>query len=280
MFSAKDKEVLDPNRKYLLRLLDIDSLPNGYEFCLRGIEYIKKLDQGLNAKFYFHLDSLRIDVKGLTYEINSLEELLILDEVFLEGVYNFEVKKPFTFIDIGMNVGITSLSVSCNALCQKVIAFEPFELTINKALKNFKLNKSSNKIELNKYGLGYPERTINVEYSEEHKGSVGIHGVATHVDNDKNRQLINLKIVDVKRALANILNNEESFIMKIDCEGAEYEIIDRLDKVDFLKKVNLYLIEWHREGPKELKSIFLANDFKVLSFNDNSSNIGMLYAFK
>jgi FkbM family methyltransferase len=276
-------ELNDPivsKKKYFRDILRIDLPHSLYGFCYRGFEFIKSLHDNVSATFYLDKQELRVKVGGLSYIVTSWEELLILKEVFVEGIYNFQSIDDFAFIDVGMNVGITSLYFSQVPSCKEILSFEPFDKTLIKAEQNLALNESSKKITVKKFGLGYPERTIEVNYSEEYKGSVGINGVASYINKDIDREVLELKIKDVYEALSSVIASDLKKVMKIDCEGAEYEIIRRLDETRMIKDINFYMIEWHINGPGDIKSIFKRNGFDVLSFNDLSKDIGLIYAYK
>ena len=53
------------------------------------------------------------------------------------------------------------------------------------------------------------------------------------------------------------LNESDKKIVKIDCEGSEYEIFDQLDKNNQITTFDYYLIEWHIKGPKQITDILL-----------------------
>jgi hypothetical protein len=67
--------------------------------------------------------------------------------------------------------------------------------------------------------------------------------------------------------------------LKIDCEGAEYEIIQKLSDTNLLADIDILLIEWHDKGAKMLEDILIANDFRIIS-RHLTSITGMIYAFK
>ena len=186
---------------------------------------------------------------------------------------------PFTFVDIGMNVGITSLFFANKPTCKRVIGFEPFQPTLSFAKKNLERNMISAKIQVNEYGLGYPERTIKVNYSEETKGSIGIYNqIPWYINDKKSIHEEPLCIRDVYEALNEIV--DENIILKIDCEGCEYEILERLNNTELLSRYEIIMIEWHHNGSASLRKILLDNNFKVLSMGDHNSHNGMLYAFR
>lgn len=259
-----------------LRITEYALLP---KFCLKGGPLLQNLKEKGGASFKIEGEQLRISVGGINYLVNSWEELNILHEVFVEGIYNITLGNPYVLIDIGMNVGVTSLFFSAKPECKKIISFEPFAKTAERARANFALNSFSDKISAHQYGLGFPARNLAVQYSEEFKGSVGIDGLGEHIKGTHNLETADMDIKDVYEEVKQILTEEENVVMKIDCEGAEYEILNRLNEMNVIGKPKCFMIEWHRLGPEELKKTLIKNGFRVISFNDKSTDIGMLYAF-
>jgi len=250
------------------------------EFLLDALEFLQNLKIH-GAEFSSIKTHLLITIDRLVFQINSWEELFILNEVFVDKVYNIESPSKFAVIDIGMNVGISSLYFASKEGCEKIFAYEPFAQTIEKAKKNLELNPAvSGKITVFNIGLGFPERKVGVYYSEKMKGSVGIYENAL-VNESEDKVLQGLEIRDVTEWIRkNFDSYNGAFIVKIDCEGAEYEIIRRLNETNLLQKISYFMIEWHGKGPKDLASIFLKNDYTVMEKESEHSYRGMIYCKK
>jgi len=73
---------------------------------------------------------------------------------------------------------------------------------------------------------------------------------------------------------------DEKIILKIDCEGSEYEILERLNDTGLLPRFDVIMIEWHIKGTAPLRKILHDNNFDILSMGEHNMNIGMMYAFK
>ena len=264
-------------------LFGIELPPNIYYYCHKGWKLLRDLKIAYSATLMINdKNILEISFSKYVFAINTWEEILVLHEIFVQGVYNLELKKDFLFIDIGMNVGFTSIYFSSQEYCKNVIAFEPFKNTIDSARYNMFLNPTfSGAIEIFNIGLGYPKRDLEVEYSNNHKGSVGINGIAPYVEGIAPRFKVELAIVDVAETLKSFLATPNiKKVMKIDCEGAEYEIINRLAETKLLNSVDILMIEWPMKGPEEIKGYLSNAGFTTFSFNEFSKTIGMLYAFK
>ena len=91
--------------------------------------------------------------------------VLIAQEVFENGEYDFDIAEPAVVIDIGMNIGIASLYFASRDDVKAVYGFEPFKPTFDHAIDNFKINeKYSNKIHPQNCGLGCEDKQLTFDY--------------------------------------------------------------------------------------------------------------------
>jgi FkbM family methyltransferase len=254
---------------------------------LEGYENALKLVDKKGAKFFIDTEeSLNIKIDTLQFRINDEEELFILCEVFLEGSYNLitSTQKEIVLIDIGMNVGITSMFYASKPNVRKVFSFEPFYPTYNLALHNIHLNELfAPKIETNNYGLAKEDATMVVNYSLRQKGRMGLNGLPdksnTIADNFKKESIV-LKSVTTAFAKIKEETAGQFVVCKMDCEGAEYEIIDSLYKAQQLSSPDVYFIEWHYKSPEHIVSSLINSNYNVISTTFKSLNSGMIYAIK
>lgn len=242
---------------------------------------LKKLD---DCSISFLNNEVIVMVSGLKFNPNTWEELYILNEVFVDGVYNYQSSHDYILIDIGMNVATTSLFFASKSNCLEIFAFEPFGDTIKQAEKNLQLNPfCSGKIKITNKALGYPSRSIDVEYAPKYKGSVGIRGTGSHISDKGLLVTSKMFVEDVADHFFRILNsNSLDVVIKIDCEGSEYEILSRLQDSGLLKdgRIKCLMIEWHYQGPKVLVDTLTGFGFQVISIKPNDNIIGMLYALR
>jgi FkbM family methyltransferase len=231
-------------------------------------------------------DNVNIEIDNITFIINDREELYILSEIFLEGSYNLlsPVNKKIALIDIGMNVGITSLFYASKKEVQKVFSFEPFLPTYNLALNNIKLNKSfSEKMQVNNFGLAREEGKMTIPYSLKEKGRMGLNGVPAKsaiANLGVTQQDIFLKPVAPEFDKIKAQVNANFVVCKMDCEGAEYEIIDSLFTSGLLSLPDVYFIEWHHKSPEGIISNLVKCNYNVIGTTFKGKNLGMIYAIK
>ncbi|OAZ05412.1 FkbM family methyltransferase [Flavobacterium succinicans] len=218
----------------------------------------------------------------LKFYVESPEEFYILKEVFVEKDYNFLSNGSCVVFDIGMNIGISSLFFALKDNITKIYSFEPVVATFNQALYNFDLNKKySNKIESFNFGLGGSTRAEKVLYDSQMKGNCGIRlDLSPSITIDK-AQEIEIQIISIEKIIKDIIDRHphQKIVLKIDCEGAEYEILKKLEKEDLLIKIDVFMIEWHDKGSEILEEILIKSDFNIVS-RALSPITGMIYAFK
>lgn len=265
--------------KELVKVLGFNPTGSAYEFLYDGLSLLNNLKKE-GGTFCLVEDKISIEIQGLFFFINTWEELFILNEIIVEGIYDISLKDDFALIDIGMNVGFTSIYFANKNNCKQIFSYEPVQTTLDLAKSNLDRNKCSAKIKLFNNALGYPERQISVYHTAELKGSTGLYGYSPtehlHLTTDK----ISLKIEDVSSYLKkNFLDYQGTFVAKIDCEGCEYEIIERLEDTGILTRISIFLIEWHKKGPTLLKRILSQNGYCAITLSEKKEARGMIYAF-
>src|ERR1017187_4703817 len=162
---------------------------------------------------------------------------------------------PVHCIDIGANVGIASLSFALQPWVCQVTGFEPLKPTFEKALKHLDSNPTiAGKVTLYNFGLAGSDREVAVEYSPTWKGSVGIRNSPSFIRtaNDRTTEHMQLRKASAVLQEIGVGNHDEKFVIKMDCEGAEYEIIDDLVKSGSIQNISALMIEWHDLGAESI----------------------------
>lgn len=227
-------------------------------------------------------EGILIVFNGLKIYVESYEELFILDEVFVQNDYNFLSNEKVVVIDIGANIGTSCLFFSKIDNVEKIYAFEPVPQTFKQAVMNFELNKKISKVvQFNNYGLGKNDREEVFLFDRNVKGNTGVRGAMSTSFNSEN--VIETK-VQIKNAAEQIkivvaANPSVKIVLKMDCEGGEYEIFESLTESGMIAKIDYLMMEWHDKGADVFEGILIKNGFicfsKRLAFNS-----GMIYAVK
>ena len=123
------------------------------EFKIKFFENLKKLKK---QKKKFKQDKIFWESAGYTLEkkenifhifnkdihLSSFSPNLLFTatSVLINNEYNFSINEPYVMIDIGYNIGITSLIFAQNENIKQIYGFEPFKPTYNNALENLSQN--------------------------------------------------------------------------------------------------------------------------------------------
>ena len=159
--------------------------------------------------------------------------------VFFAKVYDFLPVRDKVIIDIGANIGDSSIYFVHKG-AKKVIALEPFPKNYNTAKKNIELNNLTNKISLLPIGCSGTKGEITINPKQEGAGSA--------LDSVYSGIKVHLTTLD---ELIHEHNVPDDSVMKIDCEGCETDVILSSSK-QTLRKFTHIEIEYHY-GYKDLK---------------------------
>jgi len=170
---------------------------------------------------------------GITFMEQINKKGFIELPLIYKKLYNFLLdKKDLIFIDVGSNLGFTTLPASING--NKVISIEPLS-------KNYKSLENTKKIndlsfDLLKIGIGENEG-INKIYSGEQTdcASMILDSVKLIEDSE------NYEEVEIKR-LDNLIQDDNLFI-KIDVQGYEMNVLKSMGKLFSENKIKFILIE-------------------------------------
>jgi FkbM family methyltransferase len=216
------------------------------------------------------------------FRLSSQIFLYTLREVYKDAIYRFQPTKDCIVIDIGANVGVSSLFFAEMDRVKRVISYEPFTPTYEEMLKNVALNpETRHKITAVNEGLGKDNATLTVDFCPTHTTVSSVNGP---IVNTGNRPLVKetIKIraaVDIVREVIKE-NSSLELVLKIDCEGSEYEIIDALQAAGLLASVSIILMEWHIRGAKPLADVLGPAGFACLMPGVQTEKAGMIYAFR
>jgi len=231
------------------------------------------LNESINLKYLDKYNVLK------DYKYNNPQDkdpALSLYEIFITKIYDkfFEVNKGDVVIDIGGNLGLFSYYSLCKG-AKQVYCFEPSPQSYNCINENF--NFLNLIVEQSAVGAKDGEVTFNINPESSINSSM--------FASDENSQTITCKSINLNNYIKN--NNIEKIdYLKIDCEGAEYEIIESLDEHYLTNNINKICLEYHLNKNGEIHTIL--NKLKKCGFNVNfeygdyqiNDELGIIYAHK
>lgn len=232
------------------------------------IQYIKEIDEDKEVVVIDNIKYKNIYnenfLKNNPYNYNICNEEYFSDDQW--DMINFENR---FVIDIGANIGDTPLYFAKENA--QVIAFEPVKHLYELGLENLSLN---------------PELEKNIKFVNK---AVGGKRGTLDISNDTTKTYINkedtykIEVITVKDVLNDY--NFPADILKMDCEGCEFEVIANEDLTMF----NDIIFEHHsKQVGKDYKVLieklesegFKINTYPVAVSKLKFEDIGIIHAFK
>lgn len=207
------------------------------------------------------LDNIKIYNPSI-YSLNY-----IFSEYYTDYYSNFKIDyKNRVIIDVGANSGDTALYFASKGA--KVYAFEPVKEYFDMALKNLDLNPELNKnIKIFNYGVSYKKGKLNID---------AMDSVSSYISQNDSYEVEIMSLND-------ILKHVKPDLLKMDCEGCEFEIIENSD----LSMFNELIFEYHSKivGKDYMRIIKKLEDegfkFDISSvYRENIKDLGMIHAYK
>ncbi|OFX79940.1 MAG: hypothetical protein A2X12_04075 [Bacteroidetes bacterium GWE2_29_8] len=239
------------------------------------------LNKRLGFKFYKENKEAVFDYNGTKAVIKTLSDFYIVQEIFFHNVYRFYTNNSIVLWNIGTNIALADLYFATQNDIIKIYGYEPFKNNYEEALHNISLNPPlKDKIEIFQSGISNKDESVELEYSPEYKGNSGKIGLKEGMKSLANIETIQLK--DASSVFNDILSkhHDAEIIVKIDCEGAEYDIIERLAESNLLQHVNAFLIEWHQKGTEQLIQYLNKNGFISFTYGEDNHYVGMIYSVR
>lgn len=199
-----------------------------------------------------------------------LKRSYICFEIYIHQCYNLaDIRPGATVIDIGANIGCYSLLAAQNAA--RVLAYEPYPENFSILHKNVALNKASN-IETFPYAVAATadKHTLFLPEDDTLVGRISLYS-------QYGTRTVEVKCVTLDQIIQNERINKIE-VLKIDCEGAEYEILYGASP-HTLFCIEQIIMECHLLDHQNCSPIALKNYLKNFNFDVQMDN-SLLYAHR
>lgn len=203
----------------------------------------------------------RVEIRANTSDRYSVLEIAVRGDYFVTDA----IVPGATVVDIGANIGVfTVIAGHLVGPTGRVIAIEPNPKTADQLERNIALNGLTNVSVHRKAVTGVPGTVML------HTGEKSIFSALVGVDG---RALTGATLPVVGERLGDILageNIDKVDLIKIDCEGGEYEIFDTAGP-ELWAKLPCIVMETHRlnsRGPEELQARLRAAHYSIRSKNE------------
>lgn len=193
-------------------------------------------------------DAVVLSKGGMSFLTRSRDDLTFIGEVLFENTYNILSSRDICVIDIGMNIGLSTLSFATKPEVKEVHSFEPFPETFERARKNLDLNPTLI-AKIHAYNVGISDRNwsgqiLTAATSDSGaRSTVGVAGGRPTFMELRDAGDTLRPIIESARA------NGRSVVLKVDCEGSEFAIFESLDRAGLFSKIDGFMVEWHAMFP-------------------------------
>jgi len=242
--------------KFHILQRSINILKNWYAYPMLYYGLIKKPEVIFTTK-----TNRFVKIRTNTTDLMAFTNVWFFQEYCIPG---FEINKNDVVIDIGGHIGLFSIYASQFCTDGKIFCYEPIKENFDLLTKNIELNRLQNV---------YP---FNTEVSK------SVDDITIYLNDDEAGHSMFLENANYRKAKSTTLakifsdnNIDKCNFLKLDCEGAEYEIIDSLTH-DITKKIEKISLEYHHADTEPSLLIDLKNKLKKeYTLKDYPSNNGM-----
>ena len=188
----------------------------------------------------------------------------------------FEIKNDDIVIDIGAHIGYFTMYAANNANQGTVYSIEPYKESFEILKKNLKLNNITN---VKTFNAAISKVTKEITLYIDKNNEIGNSIFRTN-NTTESKKINSFNLDDF------VKNNkiEKIDFLKLDCEGAEFEILLNFNK-ELMKKIKKISAEIHENNNThsldELVIFLRKNNFEVSTSNmsnDITMKLSMLYA--
>lgn len=250
---------------------------------------------GLSNIYVDSSGKINIEKGNITVTVGSEDEFINTIDVIMYECYKYHLcseKKQVVF-DVGMNIGDATLYFAIKPEVEAVYGFEPFKKTFDNALKNINRLDTAKAIKAFNIGLSNREYVERLPYSNDMSCGqstiphVNDQAISVYQDwqllHNENMQYEQIEVKKSSDFIKNIMDSysDVDYVLKLDCEGEEYNIFEDLSENGLMQRFTLIMLEWHYKSDKKLIEILKENKFSYISTQKSvNPDLGLIYAWK
>lgn len=202
-----------------------------------------------------HVSVVVADASFVTRRLSS--DRFFIDEVFGDRAYcppGYEIAPSDVIVDVGANIGAFTVFAALQATSGRVISLEPVATNFSLLRANVQGNGLSN-VQLVHAGVASQHGKRELFLSDLSTGRHSLYAeVAGHTSR---REVVQMTTIEELFAAYGVVRCD---YLKLDCEGAEFEILTALDE-EVARRIRRVGLEYHCEGSsteRECADILLA----------------------
>jgi FkbM family methyltransferase len=258
--------------------------PVRHAHFLKCMPWIAELvrDWGAQIRLDASGDAL-IEIGGMTIAPTAGTDFAVLREIFQNADYSIETDQPMFVWDIGANTGITSLYFACGK-GWKGHAYELCPPIAKIAERNIALSGAADKVHVFPCGVAASDAELTIPFSPERMLSNSILSDYPLVSNE-GIPTLGVQVRDASAVFKEVESAAQAspILLKMDAEGAEYEILDRLASTGELKRIHIVIMEAHivnGKEPRDAAQTLMRNGFIVRRNPLRNTQYTMIFAVR
>ncbi len=219
------------------------------------------------------------------YYRDDTHDLSMLEEVWIKGAYDrlFPFGQKAVVVDIGAHNGYFSIYASKKLHRDSAVrAYEPIPANYRILQQNIIENQIQN-IDARNLAVANESGRVTIYENSAHTGGHSILRDRVEVYDLSEIRALDVPVESFKNAIS--VDTAQIDFCKIDCEGAEFEILTYAKSQD-LRRVKVYAVEFHEFGGHvvtELTKMYIHHGYKVdyrFSPSKRGIRFGMLWAWQ
>ncbi len=221
-------------------------------------ELINLLDNGwqIGAVKDSYVKLLNKDGSVITCRLKYGNDFGHLKEIWVYLAYGYDFKDA-NVVDIGASNGDSSIFFAKRG-AKKVIGFEPDNRSYNLALENVRDSGVEQIVVIKNKAISSYTGQIKMLVSKENPNTNSIDSKNTVIPKGDAIHEEDVECISLREAMS-MFGGEDIDLLKMDCEGCEYKVLNSLDANDYGRVKSMYL-EYHN-GVQNLPETLEKNGF-------------------
>lgn len=259
------------------------------------------LGHNLYGKYSKLIDEISITLEGrifikvgeLSLNVESEDEFNNVCEIFLNHTYNYYINntKRDIVLDVGMNIGASSLYFANQENVDKVYGYETFKKTFIRAKENLRQYLSLGKVNIFQYGISDENAIRTISFNSGMTcGQSTLEDVRKYAYSkyqnwglvqETDKEIEQIEVRKASTVFEPIFNKypHHNIVLKMDCEGEEYNILKELSQSKMLERFQFVMMEWHYRGKEIILDYLLEAGFSWWC-SEKDEDLGFIYAYK
>lgn len=224
----------------------VDQLGIPFRLCIKNFWWLNSYFKNKSKiKLWFSNRKLYAKCGGLSFHIPSLASVMVLAETFLENTYGAFNVKNRTVLDVGAFIGDTAVYFAHEG-ANRVVAYEPVPLFFELAKENVSLNGYTSVVEMVNMAVG-------------------------------GKESVSQNMVSFKSVVERLGHID---LLKMDCEGMEWQIILVAVKDGSLERVDMVIMEVHGGSCERMEALLRKIKFQITKRVIYGKNGGLIAAVR